>query len=269
MHILHVGPREGTNRGFQPFWSKASELAGTFEWVDIGPETSFRELQNLLKWHLKKAAVDLMVLHWDKGISAAIWATTGSRTRVAVHRYSATVLDPATVKRVSSARVASFVVPTNGASMLVQAAGVPEKRIHPLWMSPTWGKESPEMEDVIEVYAPSGRSGAATRLKTHMDRHEGPTVRISTELPLAAKVVVDVLDQAAPSPAIAEALQRGATALIRDTLLNRLVYNDQVLYYTDSSLPEMVLRALSSRRAEPLVGGTPAALSKLYQEASL
>ena len=269
MHILHVGPREGAHRDFRPFWSKASELAGTFECVDVAPETSFRGLQDLLKWHLKKAPINLMVLHWDQGISAAIWATTGSRTRVAVHRYAAKVLDPATVKRVSSARVASFVVPTEGASLLVQAAGVLKKKIHPLWMGPTWDTDSPKMEDVIGVYVPSGRSSTATNLKTHLDRHDGPTVRISKELPLSSKVVVDVLDQAAPSLAVADALSRGATALVRDTPLNRLVYREQVLYYTVTSLPEMVLRALSSAEGEPFTGSSPDALSQLYQEASL
>ena len=125
------------------------------------------------------------------------------------------------------------------------------------------------MEDVIGVYVPYGSSRTATNLKDHLARHDGPPVRIFSELPASTKVVVDVLDQAAPSPAVAEALLRGALALVRDTPLNRLVYKDQVLYYTDTSLPEMVLRALSSESAEPLTGSSPIALAKLYQEASL
>lgn len=268
MHLLHVGPREGTHRDFRPFWSKASKLAGTFEYVEVDQKISFRDLQDLLAWHLKKAAVDLMVLHWDGGIAAAIWATTGSRTRVAVHRYSAEVLNPATVKRVASARVASFVVPTEGASLLVEAAGIPKKRIHCLWMSPTGDQPVPETEDMIGFHVPSGRSRTATDLRAHMARHEGPEVRIFKELPLPSKVVVDVLDQAAPSPAVAEALHRGATALVRDTPMNRLVYKEQVLYYTDTSLPEMALRALSSQ-GEKIEAVAPCSLSELYQEASL
>jgi len=266
VHLLHVGLRDGAHRDFLPFWSEASSQLGTFECVDLDPKISFRELQDILRWHLKKASVDLLILHWDDGIAAAIWATTGSRTRVVVHRYAAEVLDPTTVKRVASARVASFVVPTEGASLLVEAAGVRKERVHEMWMVPKCADT--ECADVIGVYAPTGRSKVGRSLKAHMHRYGGPEVRIMQNFPVPTKVVIDVQDREAPSAAIAEAVQRGAVVLVRDTPLNRVVYKDQVLYYTDTSLPEMSLRALavegsSSPRTDPVE------LSKLYQEASL
>ena len=261
MHVLHVGPRGGAHEGFRAFWSQASDLVGTTEILEVDPAVPFRQLQDLLRWYMKKSVIDLLVLHWDQGISAGIWATTSSRTNVVVHRYSPTVLSPDTVSRISSARVCAFVVPTAGASLLVEAAGIKKKKIHPMWM-PSGQTTAEELEPVIGVFAESGSSRTASRLQKHMKRHDGPEVKIFTSLPVTSAVLLDISGHPA---VVADALSQGTRVLLPDTELNRVVYNDSVRYYTETSLPDAALRALG---AEPpaVKAAETEELAKLYRE---